>query len=163
MSLRWRNVLQACWISPAACCLKRTHISIKIDNSIRKVTFSFIKKKNYDNYTTSLRPMFLNRDINFCLVRSITHGKSLTAFCEMMQGKTEIWERRRLNLSNALLSFYFRNKIKKQMQTKKWMNKWINKSIIFSGTFSSTATSTEDNNNNNNDNDDDYHYSYLTH
>ena len=33
---------------------------------------------------------------------------------EMMEGKTEIWERRRLNLSDALLSFSFHNKIKKQ-------------------------------------------------
>ena len=58
--------------------------------------------------------MFLSRDINFRHVRWITHGKSLPAFCEMMEGKTEIWERRRLNLSDAILIFYFQNKIKKQ-------------------------------------------------
>ena len=106
--------------------------------------------------------MFLSRDINFRHVHWITHGKSLPAFCEMMEGKTEIWPRRRLILSDALLSFYFQNKIKSKMQTKKWMNKWINKIIISSCTFPSTATSTEDNDNNNNDNnddddDDDYH------
>ena len=59
--------------------------------------------------------MFVNRNKIFCLVRSITHGKSiLPAFCEMIEGKTEIWERRRLNLTDALLSYYFQNKIKKQ-------------------------------------------------
>ena len=113
MSLRWKNVLQACWISPAACCLKITHIPTKIDNSIWKVTFSFILK-NYDNYTTSLHLRFLSHDTNFRHVRWITHGKSLPAFCEMMERKTEIWSRRRLNLSDALLSFYFQNKIKRQ-------------------------------------------------
>ena len=58
--------------------------------------------------------MFLGRDINFRHVHWITHGKSLPAFCEMMERKTEIWPRRRLILSDALLSFYFQNKIKKQ-------------------------------------------------
>ena len=32
----------------------------------------------------------------------------------MMEGKTEIWERRRLNLSDPLLRFYLQNELKKQ-------------------------------------------------
>ena len=67
--------------------------------------------------------MFLGRDINFRRVHWITHGKSLRAFCEMMEGKTEIWERRRLNLSDGLLSFFSKTNLKGKMQTKKWMKK----------------------------------------
>ena len=55
--------------------------------------------------------MFLGRDINFRHVRWITHGKSLPAFGEMMERKTEIWERtRKLERCIAQLLFPKQNK-----------------------------------------------------
>ena len=38
MIFRWKNTLQAHWIRLAACCSKRKHISIEIDNRVRKFT-----------------------------------------------------------------------------------------------------------------------------
>ena len=70
MFFRWRNVLQAHWIRLAACCSKRKHISIEIHNRVQKVTIISI----FFHYITSLRIMFLSRDINFRHVRCITHA-----------------------------------------------------------------------------------------
>ena len=42
MIFRWKNALQAHWIRLAACCSKRKHILIEIDNRVRKFTIIFI-------------------------------------------------------------------------------------------------------------------------
>ena len=108
MSLFWRNVLQACWINPAACCLKRTHISIKIDNSIRKVTFSFILK-NHDYYTTSWNDGRENRNLG----------------------------EKKVKLERCITQLLFPKQNKKaKCRLKIKINEWINKIIVSSGTFS---------------------------
>ena len=47
MFFRWRNVLQAHWIRLAACCSKRKHISVEIDNRVQKFTIIFIFSLHY--------------------------------------------------------------------------------------------------------------------
>ena len=70
MIFRWKNTLQAHWIRLAACCSKRKHILIEIDNRVRKFTIIFI----FFYYITFLRVLFLSRNINFRHVRCITHA-----------------------------------------------------------------------------------------